>query len=120
MHDEPPPVEARPILNILDEESILSPQLLELAQWIAQYYLAPVGEVLRTMLPLMSEVRRQVLYRISDTGRKPSSTAPSRALRAARAARPHEQDIEYKVLNYLENGDAGRAATLRSATGVDG
>ena len=41
LHDEAPPVEARLILNILDEESILSPQLLDLAQWIAQYYIAP-------------------------------------------------------------------------------
>ncbi|MGB0124589.1 MAG: primosomal protein N', partial [Silvibacterium sp.] len=31
---------------------------------------------------------------------------------------PEEQDTEYKVLNYLENGDAARMATLRSATGA--
>src|ERR1700744_5267441 len=61
--DEAPPVEAKPLLGVLDQEAVLSPQLLELGQWIAQYYLAPIGEVLRSMLPLMSEVRRKVLHR---------------------------------------------------------
>ena len=42
---EPPPVEVKPLLAVLDEEPVLSPQLLELGRWIAQYYLAPVGEV---------------------------------------------------------------------------
>ena len=61
VHDDAPPAEAKPLLVILDREPIISGSLLELAQWIAQYYLAPLGEVLRTMLPLMAEVRRVVL-----------------------------------------------------------
>jgi len=118
LHDEPPPVETKPVLNILDDESILSPQLLELAQWIALYYIAPIGEVLRAMLPLMSEVRRQVLFRITDQGRQ--ALFDGAQLGSSRRSRrsPEEQDIEYKVLNYLESGDAVRIATLRSATGA--
>ena len=58
LHDEAPPVEARLIEAVLDQEPILSAELMELAAWIAQYYLAPLGEVLRSMLPLMAEVRR--------------------------------------------------------------
>ena len=54
---------------VLDDEPLLSEQLLALAEWIAQYYLAPLGEVLRGMLPLMAEVRRTVYYRITDLGR---------------------------------------------------
>ena len=46
LHDDPPPVEAKSIEQILDDEAIVSPQLLELARWISQYYLAPLGEVL--------------------------------------------------------------------------
>jgi primosomal protein N' (replication factor Y) len=55
--------------TVLDEEPLLSDHLLELAEWIAQYYLAPLGEVLRGMLPLMAEVRRTVYYRLTDLGR---------------------------------------------------
>ena len=54
---------------VLDDEPLLSDQLLALAEWMAQYYLAPLGEVLRGMLPLMAEVRRTVYYRITDLGR---------------------------------------------------
>jgi primosomal protein N' (replication factor Y) len=68
LHDEAPPVEARLIESVLDQVPILNAELMELAAWIAQYYLAPLGEVLRSMLPLMAEVRRSVSYRISETG----------------------------------------------------
>ena len=54
---------------VLDEEPLLSENLLELGEWAAQYYLAPPGEVLRAMLPLTAEVRRTVYYRITDLGR---------------------------------------------------
>jgi primosomal protein N' (replication factor Y) len=61
--------EIRFLEAVLDEEPLLSEQLLSLAEWIAQYYLAPLGEVLRAMLPLVAEVRRSVYYRITDLGR---------------------------------------------------
>src|ERR1700678_1424177 len=61
--------EAKPVETVLDEEPLLSGHLLELASWMAQYYLAPVGEVLRGMLPLAAEVRRTVYYRITNAGR---------------------------------------------------
>jgi primosomal protein N' (replication factor Y) len=65
----PTEYEVRPLEAVLDEEPLLSDALLELGEWMAQYYLAPLGEVLRGMLPLMAEVRRTVLYRLTDQGR---------------------------------------------------
>ncbi len=66
----PAEFEARALEAVLDEdEPILGEHLLALGEWIAQYYLAPLGEVLRGMLPLMAEVRRTVYYRIADMGR---------------------------------------------------
>jgi primosomal protein N' (replication factor Y) len=65
----PAEFEMRFIEAVLDEEPLLSDNLLALAEWMAQYYLAPLGEVLRGMLPLMAEVRRTVYYRITDLGR---------------------------------------------------
>ena len=41
----------KPILEILDVESAFSPQMLAFARWIADYYLASLGETLKTMLP---------------------------------------------------------------------
>src|SRR4051794_27817966 len=66
----PADFEVRYLEAVLDEdEPLLSEHLLSLGEWIAQYYLAPLGEVLRGMLPLMAEVRRVVYYRITDLGR---------------------------------------------------
>jgi primosomal protein N' (replication factor Y) len=116
VHDEPPPVEAKPLLMVLDEEPVLSPDLMELGRWIAQYYLAPIGEVLRSMLPLMSEVRRQVLYRITAAGRQALAAGAEQGSSRRSRLSPAEQDQEYAVLNALESGEALRAARLRSTT----
>lgn len=118
VHDTPPEVEAKPLLNILDEESILSPQLLELAEWIAIYYIAPIGEVLRAMLPLMAEVRRHVLFRITDRGREALFLGAQEGSSRRSRRTPEEQDTEYRILNHLESGEAVRMNTLRSATGA--
>ena len=71
----PPDFEVRYLEAVLDEEPLLSEHLLELGAWAAQYYLAPLGEVLRAMLPLAAEVRRTVYYRITDLGRDTLATA---------------------------------------------
>jgi primosomal protein N' (replication factor Y) (superfamily II helicase) len=118
LHDDPPPVEAKPMLSVLDEEPVLSPELMELGRWIASYYLAPIGEVLRSMLPLTGEVRRQVLYRITDVGRQALLSAAEQGSSRRSRRSPEEQDQEYAVLNALESGEALRASRLRSTTGV--
>jgi len=48
--DQPLPREARTITGLI-ERGALSPHLLELAHWIADYYLAPLGEVIAAALP---------------------------------------------------------------------
>src|SRR4051812_4329369 len=68
-HDDPPSVETRDALRLLDSEPVLSSELLALGRWIAGYYCAPLGEVLRGMLPLASEIRRGKLYTLTDAGR---------------------------------------------------
>jgi len=118
LHDDPPPVEAKPMLSVLDEEPVLSPELMELGRWIASYYLAPIGEVLRSMLPLTGEVRRQVLYRITDPGRQALLSAAEQGSSRRSRRSPEEQDQEYAVLNALESGEAIRTSRLRSTTGV--
>jgi len=49
--NESPLPAARDIVAILDDRPILDPALLKLAHWLSQYYLAPLGAVLATMLP---------------------------------------------------------------------
>jgi primosomal protein N' (replication factor Y) (superfamily II helicase) len=52
LHDRRPEgVNLRPLDEVLDREPVVTADLLELARFTADYYLAPLGEVLRAMLP---------------------------------------------------------------------
>ena len=68
-HDEAPQVAAREALRLLDSEPVLDAELLALGKWIAGYYCAPLGEVLRGMLPLAAEIRRGKVWGLTDAGR---------------------------------------------------
>jgi primosomal protein N' (replication factor Y) len=125
--DAPSAFEARQIETVLDEEPLLSEHLLKLGEWIAQYYLAPLGEVLRGMLPLAAEVRRTVYYRITDLGRDVLASAldtdagllqPRRPVRGAKAGTrvADDQSLVRRVLERLAGGEPVRVSTLKTAT----
>ncbi len=119
LHSTPPPdFEAKPIEILMDEEPILNSQLLELAQWMAKYYLAPLGEVLRGMLPLGAEVRRTVYFRIADAGRDALAASLDGQPEGKSRSRlsPEEQDLERRVLLRLADGEPVKLSTLRTAT----
>ena len=49
--DESPHSMVKDLSEILDDQPIVDAELLKLAQWISQYYLAPLGDVVATILP---------------------------------------------------------------------
>src|SRR5207249_1712708 len=49
--DVAPPGELRPILDVLDADPFVPPDLLELCRWTAGYYLASLAEVLAAVVP---------------------------------------------------------------------
>ena len=132
----PTDFEVRCLEAVLDEdgEPLLSEHLMKLGEWIAQYYLAPVGEVLRGMLPLMAEVRRVVYYRITDLGRDAlaaskdgegmAGTKEARDQGNKRTREPRNEnreqqvEIRLRVLERLAGGEPVKVSTLRTATGA--
>ncbi|GHT14238.1 primosomal protein N' [Planctomycetales bacterium] len=44
-------VRLKPITGIIDSKRLLDGKMLELARWIAEYYLCPIGQVLECALP---------------------------------------------------------------------
>jgi primosomal protein N' (replication factor Y) len=68
-HDDPPGVATRDALRLIDSEPVLSAELMALGRWIAGYYCSPLGDVLRAMLPLSSEIRRGKVWSLTDSGR---------------------------------------------------
>ena len=66
----PEKTKTREISQVLDVIPALTPSLIELGHWIAAYYLAPVGEVFRAMLPPVTELKSQQQIVITDAGRQ--------------------------------------------------
>ncbi len=116
LHDKPPPVAAKTVLSVLDDAPVLGEGLMRLARWISDYYLAPLGEVFRSMLPLSAEVKRAAAYRIAEAGLGALHASAERgsSLRSRKA--PEEQMAEYRVLDYLAGQDSVSESSLRSAT----
>src|SRR3984893_8987316 len=104
-HDRKPSVQTKSILSVLDTTPVLDEQLLRLGRWIADYYLAPLGEVFRTMLPLNAEFKRGVAYRITKEGQMALHLTGMSGSSARSRRAPDEQAAEFRVLDYL-SGDA--------------
>jgi primosomal protein N' (replication factor Y) len=64
----------REVARVLDFVPALTPKLLELANWIANYYLAPIGEVFRAMLPPLTELKSQRQIILTQSGREASES----------------------------------------------
>jgi len=121
VHDDAPTdgFEIRPVQQVLDDAALLPEELMKLAGWIASYYVAPLGEVLRGMMPLAAEVKRHVAYRIAEAGRRVLYEGAVKGSSRRSKLTPEEQNREYAVLNYLEGGEQAKMSALRSATGAN-
>src|SRR5277367_3863485 len=59
----------REITKVVEFAPAMTPKLIELAQWIANYYLAPIGEVFRSMLPPITELKVHREIALTPSGR---------------------------------------------------
>jgi len=68
--DAPPDLaRIKEIAELMDPLPALPPKLVELGHWISRYYLAPIGETFRAMLPPEIELRHDRAYSLTDAGR---------------------------------------------------
>src|ERR1700678_566430 len=123
LHDRKPSVTIKPVFSVLDPAPVFDDQLLRLGRWISDYYLAPLGEVFRTMLPLSAEFKRGVAYRITVEGRMALHLAGMSGSSARSRRTPDEQAAEFRALDYLAAQESApgeavqvREETLRSST----
>jgi primosomal protein N' (replication factor Y) len=65
----PPGISPVELAEVLDDEPALPRELVELCLWIAEYYEAPPGEVLRAALPAGSGVSAKAVVALTDAGR---------------------------------------------------
>ena len=92
--DDPPATPVKEVLRLLDEQPVLDCEMIALGRWVAAYYCAPLGEVLRTLTPLTGELHSSKLYELTDAGRD--------ALRQLSLA-SNENDPVLRVIELLRN-----------------
>jgi primosomal protein N' (replication factor Y) len=96
------------ISELLDPVPALPAKLIELGHWISRYYLAPIGETFRAMLPPEIELRHDREYWLADAGR---------AYLQGLTARVENTDVESAELDFLRrfDGTDERNNTISSA-----
>ncbi len=118
LHERKPKVQTKNLIRVLDPAPVLDEQLIRLGRWIADYYLAPIGEVFRTMLPLGAEFKRAIGYRITEEGQLALHLAGMSGSSARSQKTPEDQLAEFRVLDYLAERDMTREESVRTATRV--
>src|SRR5271156_677946 len=123
LHDLPPQgnasqIKIKKVIEALDLTPVLDEHLLKLGKWIADYYLAPLGEVFRTMLPLSAEFKRAVSYKITDEGRMALHLAGMSGSSGRSKRTPEQQLGEFRLLDYLAERESVREERLRGALRV--
>ena len=114
LHDQKPEgYEVKPIAQRMDEEPIVTDHQLKLWQWIADYYLSPIGDVYKAALPagLKAEdgyrPKTETYIRLTEAYR--NVTALHIALNVlARAKKQLEAFTDYLALSHwdeIEDGD---------------
>jgi primosomal protein N' (replication factor Y) (superfamily II helicase) len=101
--EEPPPgVAVRWLDGVLDREPVLGADLLALARFTADYYLAPLGEVLRSMLPADLEPWGDRRVWLTDGG----------------ALAPPRNELESLVIEALREGGRLTVSDLQARLGL--
>ena len=118
LHDRAPTAKAKDVISIFDSSPVLDDELMRLGRWISDYYLAPVGEVYRSMLPLTAEFKKVVFYRITQEGQMALHVAGVSGSSSRSRTTPQEQLAEFRVLDYLNARQEAREPGLRTRTGV--
>jgi primosomal protein N' (replication factor Y) (superfamily II helicase) len=77
--------EVKEVEELLDAEPLLTPEVLEITQWISEYYAAPWGEVLKAALPAGINATVERVISITSEGRDELARLPPRRAATLRA-----------------------------------
>jgi primosomal protein N' (replication factor Y) (superfamily II helicase) len=110
--EAPEATKLKEIGEVLDAVPTLPPALVALGRWVSGYYVAPPGEVFRSLLPPAVELRRERRLALTDSGRE--------GLAQPSGGEPLSQELEAeRAVLTLFSGESGKIspATLRKLPG---
>ncbi len=93
------------IIRALDTEPLITPEILKLTQWAADYYLASWGDILKASLPAGINVRAETHYAITELGR------------AQLLARGRSNETRDRVLGFLSECESAGPQELEKHLG---
>lgn len=90
VREELPPdlseVSIKPIVRLVDEEPLVTEEILDLTQWVAEYYFAPWGDVIQAVVPSGLRLASEVTVSITEAGREAlAAITPARRKQSVRA-----------------------------------
>jgi primosomal protein N' (replication factor Y) len=90
-HRPPQQIEIKSVLDLLDDTTLFSETMVPFFRWIADYYIHPIGEVIKCALPGGLSSYDFATMSITDAGRRALQTKTS--------------EIEGQVLKLVANGN---------------
>ena len=96
------------IADVMDALPALPPKLIELGHWISRYYVAPIGETFRAMLPPEIEVRHDREYSLTEAGRGYLQSL------AGAQERTDEESAELNLLKKIEAAEGADSPSRRA------
>ena len=119
VHDKEPDFKCRAIIDVLDDAPVLLPQQYRLWQWIAEYYLSPIGEIFKAALPsgMKSEdgykPKTELYVGLADR-LKNEQTLHVALNMLSRAASQQKAFVDYLALSHWDSieGDVCREKTV--------
>lgn len=76
-NDPPEPeLETKPVADIIDTQSLFSPEMIRLTRWMAEYYLAEWADLLKAALPPGLDVKPETMITITTAGEFASDIHP--------------------------------------------
>ena len=115
-----------PILGVLDLVPTATPAMLRLCRWIADYYVAPLGQVLRTALPAGLTDHSTDFIELVDAGAAPTSPLEEQVLEwlgghsgpqpVGRLRRERGDRVWWPAIRRLQDAGAVRVSTQAPRT----
>src|SRR5438093_3709522 len=89
--------EIKNVQELLDVEPPLTREILEITRWVADYYAAPWGEVMRAALPAGINATVEQTVSITDDGRRELSNSMDKASLKLRALALLAEEGEFEI-----------------------
>jgi primosomal protein N' (replication factor Y) (superfamily II helicase) len=117
IHNTPPQAyQAKYIADVLDDDPLLTPYQLELFQWISDYYMCNIGEVLNIALPSGLKITSQSKVQSNPDFNHPDLLTPAEAELLAQL-REHQSFTFEEISKRVSGSDANITPLIKSLIG---